>query len=237
MPIGKPANLRWAAKKYLPKKVTDLLRAILPESIYYPGYGRTTLSSEKLDHLVQLLEGCLSRQLEGDLIECGVFRGGSLVVIGQVAQAMQPRKRVFGADTFAGHPFDSPEDVPADHLLVHHKGLFSANNHERVLQTLRRGGVSNVSLLKGRLEDTLSALGDNKFCFAHLDLDLYLSTKQALAFIEPRLVPGGTIVFDDYGGGDTPGVTRAVAELLPHARITLTKLEPGEGTQGYWIKP
>lgn len=237
MDLEKRIDLRWIAKQYLPKRLTDLLRATLPEWIYYPGYGHTTLSSKKLDQLLNLLKSTLAKNIDGDLLECGVFRGGSLVEIAQMTKNMQPGKQVFGADTFEGHPFDSAEDVPPDNKLVHHRGLFAGNNFERVAGILEDSGLSNTTLLKGVLEETLPSLNDKRFCFAHLDLDLYLSTKQALAFVEPRLAPGGVIVFDDYGSFDAPGVERAVSELIPDAKIEISPIDPSEGSQAYWIKP
>jgi hypothetical protein len=236
MDLGKRFDVRWTAKKYLPKRVTDLLRSLLPESIFYPGYGQTMLSGKKLDELLRLLNECLSKKLEGDLIECGVFRGGSLVQIGRMALKMAPSKKVFGADTFEGHPFDHPEDIPADNQLVHRKGLFSGTDYNLVSNILRRNRLDNTVLLKGMLRDTLPIVGDRTFCFAHLDVDLYTSTKQALEFVEPRLVSGGVIIFDDYGGFDTPGVEKAVSELLPHVQIRHTIISSIEG-QAFWIKP
>jgi O-methyltransferase len=237
MTVAKGVDFRWIAKKYLPKGVTDLLRVVLPESIYYPSYGKTTLSNKKMDQLLRLLQDCLSRNVEGDLIECGVFRGGSLAEIGRMAQRLAPSKRVFGADTFEGHPFDSPEDVPPDNQLVHRKGLFAGNNFDRVGAMLKENELTNTSLLKGMVGDTLPTLGERKFCFVHLDMDLYVSTKQALEYLEPRLVSGGVMVLDDYGGYETPGVEQAVSEVIPHANIQRSAIDPSEGSQGYWVKP
>lgn len=230
-------SLRWVAKKLLPKSTANVLRRTLPESIYYPGYGRTTLSTKKADLLARLLEDSLSKRLAGDLIECGVYRGGSLAAIAKAAKAKAPEKRVFGADTFEGHPFDGPEDMPPDEQLVHRKGLFAGNSYDSVAAMLRDRGLTNAILLKGLVGETLPTLAEPRFCFAHLDLDLYLSTRQALAFIAPRLVPGGTIVFDDFGGYDTPGVEKAVYEVLPSAKIIRATIDAADGTQGYWVKP
>ena len=230
-------DLRWLAKKYLPKGIKELLRHVLPHSFYYPSYGHTILSMKKMDSLLGLLDQCLSRNLEGDLIECGVFRGGSLVEIGRLVKKRAPSKTVYGADTFKGHPFDSPEDMTPDRQIVHHKGGFSGNSYDRVAGVLRDYGLTNTVLLKGLVGDTLPTLGDRKFCFAHLDLDLYASTKQALAHIAPRLVPGGIVVFDDFGGFDTPGVEKAVFEVLPGANVRRVAIDPSEGSQGYWVKP
>ena len=150
---------------------------------------------------------------------------------------MAPSKQVFGADTFEGHPFDSPEDMPSDKQLVHHKGLFSGNNFDRVSAMLQDNGLTNTTLLEGMVGDTLPALGDRKFCFVHLDMDLYVSTKQALEYLEPKLNSGGILVLDDYGGYETPGVAQAVSEVIPHANIQRSAIDASEGSQGYWVKP
>jgi len=230
-------NVRWVAKKLLPRAATNMLRKVLPESIYYPGYGQTTLSPHKADLLAGLIDQCLSQKLEGDIIECGVFRGGSLVELATAAKKHAPSKRVFGADTFEGHPFNSPEDMPPDQHLVHHKGLFAGNQFDRVQAMLLEQGLTNAILLKGLVGETLAKLGEPQFCFAHLDLDLYLSTRQALEFIATRLVSGGAIVFDDYGAFDSPGVEKAVREVLPDAKIQGAPMDTADGSQAFWIKP
>ncbi|HYW00592.1 MAG TPA: TylF/MycF/NovP-related O-methyltransferase [Candidatus Acidoferrum sp.] len=228
-------NLRWAVKKILPKRVVDFIRQILPESIYYPGYGHTTLSGAKTQNLLRLLES--SAVLEGDVIECGVFRGGSLVEIACRLRELGSNKKIFGVDTFEGHPFQSEEDVPDDGRVVHRTGLFADNHLDQVQKCLKEASLTNVTLLKGLVGEVLpQQFGEDKFCFAHLDLDLYLSTRDALAFIAPRLVPGGVIVFDDYGGFDSPGVTKAVNELLGDTSVQIT-VRSKDGNQAFWRKP
>jgi len=221
-------------KKILPKRVVDCMRHVLPESIYYPGYGHTTLSTAKMQNLLRLLEDAVS--FEGSVIECGVFRGGSLVEIAAKVRELGSDKNIYGVDTFEGHPFQSEEDVPDDGRIVHHTGLFGDNQMERVQNCLNEAGLTNVTLLKGLVGEVLPRrLNETKFCFAHLDLDLYLSTREALAFIVARLVPGGIIVFDDYGGYDSPGVTKAVNELLGHS-VQIT-VRSKDGNQAFWRKP
>jgi len=228
-------NLRWVVKKILPKRVVDFMRRILPESIYYPGYGHTTLSKAKMQNLLHLLESAVAG--EGSVIECGVFRGGSLVEIATRLRELGCNKKIYGVDTFEGHPFQSKEDVPDDGRVVHRTGLFADNHLERVQKCLKDAGLTNVTLLKGLVGEVLpQRFGDEKFCFAHLDLDLYLSTRDALAFIAPRLVSGGVIVFDDYGGYDSPGVTRAVNELLGDTSVQIA-VRSKDGNQAFWRKP
>lgn len=235
MPTSISTEIRWFVKKVLPKSIVDGLRSILPESIYYPGYGHTTLNKTKIENIIKLLNTTLEKKIHGNLIECGVFRGGSLTQIGLVLKQKKSEKHLYGVDSFEGHPFDDNEDIPADGKIIHQKGLFSDNKIELVQSILNEKKLSNVSLHKGLVEEVLPKFFDKeKFCFAHLDLDLYQSTKQALSFIVPRMTKGGIIVFDDYGGFESPGVKKACEEILGHGTVNIL-IDSKDGSQGYWI--
>jgi len=56
-----------------------------------------------------------------------------------------------------------------------------------------------------------------RFCFVHVDADIYRSVLDACAFFWPRLSPGGVLVFDDYGFESCPGAKRAVDEYFAGA--------------------
>ena len=105
-------------------------------------------------------------------------------------------KQIHGIDTFEGHPYESTEDIGANGSLVHHKGLFSGNSMEKVNEALATQGLSNVTLHKGMVEQVLPKFLNHQFCFAHLDMDLYQSTRSALEVIASRITPGGIICFD-----------------------------------------
>ena len=228
------SGFRWWAKKILPKFVVDFLRKILPESIYYPGYGATTLSDPKIKNIVGLLDECLGAKLRGEIIECGVFRGGSLIQIGLTMKKSGQKKEIHGVDTFEGHPYQSREDVRADGKVTHHEGLFSGNSIEKVQESLDKSSLTNeVKLHKGMVENVLPQFLNYQFCFAHLDMDLYQSTKSALTVIAPRMVKGGIICFDDYGDPEAPGVKKAADEILGSENIKVT-LDSNEGHQAYW---
>lgn len=229
-------SLRWRAKKILPKKITDLLRKALPESIYYPDYGQTTLSDVKFRNMMNILKENLLRNPDGDLIECGVYRGGSLIHIATKMKELKSSKKLYGIDTFEGHPYDCNEDIPKDGNTIHKKGLFSGSSYEKLSLLIKKKNLDNVILYKGLVEDVLPKLSDKKFCFAHLDLDLYLSTKEALYFLKPRMVKNGIIVFDDYGGFESPGIKKAAEEVLDLKNITQVDIPPNEGNQEFWIK-
>jgi len=236
MTTSTSTNIRWFAKKILPKKFVDGLRTVLPESIYYPGYGHTTLNEKKINNITKLVKNVLDDKIEGNAIECGVFRGGSLTQIGNTLKKFNSNKKLFGVDTFEGHPFHNEEDVPEDGKIIHHKGLFSGNQLENVQKILDEKNLDNTKLFKGLVSDVLpNFLKNENFCFVHLDLDLYISTKQALEFLYPRMMYGGIIVFDDYDAYESPGVKKAAEEILGIDSVRKL-IDSKDGNQGFWKK-
>ena len=86
--------------------------------------------------------------------------------------------------------------------------------------------LDNIEILGGIFpEETGGKVENLKFRFCHIDVDVYLSTKDVTEWIWERLVPGGIVVYDDYGGDTTPGVARYVDTQLPlKDRIVLHNL-------------
>jgi predicted O-methyltransferase YrrM len=173
-----------------------------------PGNARsvvTTLAPEKRAYLVQAATSV--RHLPGAAAEVGVYRGGSLVLIAGTLR----EKRVYGIDTFTGMPSPSTFDE-------HVAGAFSDTSLEQVTRTIEAYGYENVTLLPGFFPDVVATL-DERFCFVHVDCDLYSSVRDCCTYFWPRLVPGGIMIFDDYVTPDCPGARRAtddfVAESAP----------------------
>ncbi len=142
--------------------------------------------------------------LPGDMAELGVYRGGSAIVMAGAA----PEKLLRLFDTFEGHPAD---DVFSE---GHRKGEFATDVAEVRLALFSYRTAFHV----GRFPATTIGLDDVRFCLVHLDADLYESTRDALAWFWPRIVPGGTVVLDDVGWERCPGVARALEEsgLMPY---------------------
>jgi O-methyltransferase len=87
----------------------------------------------------------------------------------------------------------------------------------------------NVIFKRGFFPDTAEGLESQKFCFVYLDADLYQSTKDGLDFFYPRMVPGGIIMFDDYGTSNWPGVEKAVREFCSENDIFPVKMAWWQG--------
>ncbi|MEO0034391.1 MAG: hypothetical protein RLZZ501_414, partial [Pseudomonadota bacterium] len=76
------------------------------------------------------------------------------------------------------------------------------------------GGDLPVEIYPGWIPERFGEVADRRFCLVHIDVDLQQPTLDALAFFYPRLVPGGLIVFDDYGCSTCVGATAVVDAFL-----------------------
>lgn len=169
-----------------------------------------------------------TRNLEGDILELGTFRGGTSVIFAKFLQQIDSKKMVYCCDTFSGFPYnDSYSDTTT---MNAHNSHFIKTSYNRVLQKFEKFGVSDkIMIVKGKFEDTLyNQLGDKRFSFVFSDSDLYDSTKFSLEFTYPRLVKCGIIAFHNYErrGPKIWGETRAVDEFCKTNKIKLETLKP-----------
>ena len=142
----------------------------------------------------------------GDYLEVGTWRGGSGCLIARRVKEICPGSRVFLADTFAGI-------VKAGEI----DGGYTDGAHDDAsvddVKALASRMTVDVEVLQGMFpDDTGTQIEDRVFRLCHIDVDVYQSGKDVLEWIWPRLVPGGIVVFDDYGFNSCPGVTRLVNE-------------------------
>lgn len=133
----------------------------------------------------------------GVFMECGVDRGGSAKVISEAIKGYGRELHLF--DTFSGMPETNPE------IDRHVKGDFPDSSVERVQKY-----VEGAILHPGIIPHTFSQI--ETIAFAHVDCDIYSSTKACCEFIFPRLK--GAMIFDDYGRHTTEGVRLAVDEYF-----------------------
>lgn len=146
--------------------------------------------------------------LGGEFWECGVYRGGTALLLSRVIETngsgRNPTElRLF--DTFEGMPETDPRHD------LHQQGDFGDTNLEEVR---KRVSAPNVFFHKGRMPETFRGLEESKIAFAHIDVDIYQSVADCCDFIYPRLLDGGFMVFDDYGFADCPGARKAVDEFF-----------------------
>ncbi|RPJ62402.1 MAG: macrocin-O-methyltransferase [Acidobacteria bacterium] len=141
------------------------------------------------------------QKLSGFFAEVGVFRGGSAELICEL-KGDRPL-----------HLFDSFEGLPEpgglDSSSEFYQGRFSDTGYRQVCDRL--AGYKNVFVHQGWFPETADCVKNDEFCLVHIDVDLYETTRSALEFFYPRMVPGGVIISHDYVTAD--GVRKAVDEF------------------------
>ncbi len=191
--------------------------------------------SVTLDENYTLYHGVLAtRGLEGCLAEVGVFRGGTSRILCE-AKGDAP---LYLCDTFEGMPM-----LQNDHDT---KGVWVNTHTTTSLESVREyvGGYPNVHFVKGIFPESVAkhpelAMEQKKFKFVNLDVDLYESTLQSLAWFWPRMVSGGWVVTHNYNltygkWGNTPGVEKSFKEYLKDDACRIVEIAE---TQALIIKP
>jgi O-methyltransferase len=143
----------------------------------------------------------------GDIIEIGVWRGGTGCLIAHRAKLTGIQAKVYLCDTFRGV-------VKAGSSDRHYAGGEHADTSEAIVTDLaKRLALDNIKILRGTFpEETGHVVAAESFRLCHIDVDVYESGRDILAWVWPRLVRGGMVVFDDYGCLSTGGITRLVNE-------------------------
>ncbi|NJD25037.1 MAG: hypothetical protein FIB06_06490 [Betaproteobacteria bacterium] len=146
-----------------------------------------------------------SLQVEGDILEVGVWRGGTGALIAHAVRNSQ--KQVFLADTFSGVVKACERDP------VYQGGEHSDTSLDLVNGLIKTLRLRNTSILKGIFPDETANKIPGKLALVHCDVDVYTSAKEVFDWSAPRLSGGGAIVFDDYGFSTCEGVTTFVNEI------------------------
>lgn len=167
------------------------------------------LGVEKLNFVLKHLREV--EGLDGVVIEIGVYKGGTLYAM---AQATTLGRKLFGYDTFTGLP--SPSEADLDCSKPHAEGDFSDVDMDEIQAHM----PGNVTLVKGLYPPAIPDDGPvRNVVFAHLDVDQYASTFEALGHLAFACVDDARVVVDDYNWHRTPGVAlavRRIIEILPH---------------------
>jgi predicted O-methyltransferase YrrM len=141
--------------------------------------------------------------LPGDIAEVGAYRGGTALLLARVAEA---GTLVHIFDTFTGMP-----DTEASHDM-HKPGDFADTSLSAVAALL--APWPDVRIHAGLFPETGAAVADRSFRLVHIDVDIHQSVTDCCEFFYPRMVPGGLMVFDDYGWTSTLGARTAVDEFF-----------------------
>lgn len=205
--------LKWSALRYT-------LRDVKTDRSLKSDEGRAEFRSRMLAEGKEWASVCLLRQVldvPGDVIECGVYRGHSLIRLAMAMSEYSRDKTLYALDSFDGFPPGSvcEVDVPERRNKARVNRKFQLADKVPIrLQRIAKLFDLNIQLRPGFFHETLPQMRDRKFCFIHLDCDIYESYKTCLNELYGQLAPGGLIVFDEYKNHVWPGASRAIDEFF-----------------------
>jgi len=205
----------------------DAFRTIYAQTRLY-----TMTSNERMYALYKSIEYLSSSHIEGDIVECGVWRGGSAMICAYSLLCFQDSDRnMYLYDTYKGMTRPTKEDRTA-------KGNSSAfdiwQKSEKkdknewcyadltdVKQNLARTKYSmdRIKFIEGAVEDTIPKFAPKNIALLRLDTDWYESTKHELEHLFPRVVKGGVVIIDDYG--HWRGAKKAVDEYVKKHNLSI----------------
>ena len=205
------------------------------EGAFWPSQAHTMIGTYRLDNLRMAVETVIAEGIPGDLIETGVWRGGSCIFMRGILKAYGDQARkVYVADSFAGLPPPEPGKYPADKGDKLHRFSELAIPRSKVEDHFRRYGLldEQVVFVEGFFEHTLHKLDNESFAIIRLDGDMYSSTIQALEGLYPKLSKGGYCIIDDHA---LTTCQKAVADFRAAHGIT-DEIVKIDWTGVYWRK-
>jgi O-methyltransferase len=198
-------------------------------------FSHSMVGRARLDNVQFCLDRIREEGIQGDLCEAGVWRGGVTIFMrGYLAAHEMTDRLVWAADSFEGLPVPSlPQDEGYD--LSKSKSPVLAVSLEEVQNTFRLYDLldDRVRFLKGWFRDTLAPAPIEKLALLRLDGDLYESTMDTLDALYDRVVVGGYVIVDDYGGWESCKL--AVDEFREKHGIN-DQIQRVDWTGAYWRK-
>lgn len=183
----------------------------------------TMTSPERIASLVQAVTYVSQRNIPGDIVECGVWRGGSMMAIALTLLARGDTSRsLYLYDTFEGMSSPTTRDKSLDGISAEQQlkeqplsaEIWCVAGMEDVQANVLSTGypADKIHFVKGKVEDTIPQIIPSHLSLLRLDTDWYESTKHELIHLYPRLDPYGILIIDDYGHWE--GAKTAVDEYF-----------------------
>jgi hypothetical protein len=223
---SRPADLKKIVPEISPQEM-----ALIQE---FQPYTKTSL--ERQWALVSALNYLNRGNVEGAVVECGVWRGGNVLLAKRLCRDARADRKFYLFDTFTGMSEPTEKDVTHAGSAADEK--FSQRvreghvdwdyaSLEDVVENFRRANLldSSVIFVKGKVENTLRESKNlpERIALLRLDTDWYESTKVELEVLYPRLNVGGVLIVDDYGHWQ--GARRAVDEYFRDANVLMHRID------------
>lgn len=207
----------------------------------YENYFYWTCEPQRIGKLIAQYELYkLAHNIEGDIVECGVFKGASLARFAMYRNLFPARdsKKIIGFDSFDDFPETNFEpDIKLRNNFVEECGIQSISTGQLMEVLKHKNCDGNVELVAGDITKTVPEyLKKNpglKISLLNLDVDIYEPSVTILENLYPRIEKGGVLILDDYE--QFYGETRAVDEYFKDNKISIKKF-PYTMTPSYLIK-
>lgn len=203
-------------KNTIIEEINSEQKELLNNALKYSGVG--IIPTWMLINSIKYIN---DKKIEGDFVEAGVWRGGSLIILKKLIEKYKLNKKIYGYDTFEGMPEPSEVDVKWNNISAAHKAKIKKDDwckcsiedvKKNILTVLN--DLKDINLIKGLVEETLLVESNlpKKISLLRLDTNFYKSTKVELEILFPRLSKGAILIIDDYG--NWKGAKKAVDEFF-----------------------
>jgi len=164
-------------------------------------------------------------KVDGDFVECGVFKGFCSGVILKYLDFQNVPKRAYLYDTFEGLPEKTSTDE--ERRMWNYSKYDPEAIYIGVLEKFSR--YDNVSVIRGIVPDSFAEEVPEKISFLHIDMNSVQAEILALQHLFDRVTPGGIIVFDDFGWMCNAGQMSAELEFMNQLDHPILELPTGQG--------
>ncbi len=174
------------------------------------------------------------KNLQGDIVECGVGWGRSALLLSEISEIYNLNKKIYLCDTFKGFPHLSQKDKEIPGI---HKGYYNAplNSIEKYFINSELSNIKNIEYLIGDIKITMKDF-KNEICLLNLDLDIHSSYEFALKQIVKNVVSGGIIIIDEYNSKKWSNIKSLVNEYLDNKNFKFFKSSYPLFNRVYFVK-
>ena len=192
-------------------------------------------SIERQFSLIKSVQYIINNNINGDIVECGVWRGGNMVLVAELLNKFKVYRKLWLYDTYEGMTKPSKYDKSKrsgaarkkffDNKTGKNSSDWCFASIDEVKKNLykTRYPSNKIKFIKGPVEETLKKNKPRKISILRLDTDWYSSTKKELEILYPKLVKNGVIIIDDYG--HWLGCRKACDEYFKNKKILFHRID------------
>lgn len=197
-------------------------------------YGKcekfTMTSKARMHALYKSVVDIINSKIPGDFVECGVWKGGSTMLIAlTLLELNETNRKIYLYDTFKGmsKPTDDDYRVGDRSALAKNQWkkewCFSPLSEVKKNMALTRYPKNKLMFIKGKVEKTIPNTAPSQIALLRLDTDWYGSTRHELIHLFPLVSKNGVLIIDDYGYW--AGSKKAVDEYFTNKSIPINRID------------